>query len=260
MNEMKQNKIGFTCGSFDLCHYGHVLMLEECKKKCSKLIVGVQEDPTIDRPNKNKPIQSLKERVGQVEAIKWVDEVIVYDTEANLLEYLKKNQEIIDIRFVGDDWRGKPFTGKSLPIEISYNKRDHGFSSSELRKRIENAKYETFAKQMFGIQRRVDELESVFFINILNLIEDPQSKISENPNDKSIQKYDDLVALKKIPEFWEFDYNEESLIFDQCPDDFKVSDLSASAIWQKMGFKHLIIYYKNINIPPNHIDCSSILQ
>ena len=90
---MKKNKIiGITFGSFDLCHYGHALMFEECKEYCDYLIVGVQSDPSIDRPEKNKPIQSHEERIGIISALKIVDKVIAYDTEADLIEVLKNIQ------------------------------------------------------------------------------------------------------------------------------------------------------------------------
>lgn len=127
-------KIGFTCGAFDLTHYGHVLMFEECKQACDYLIVGVQSDPSIDRPNKNKPVQSLEERVGMVKAIRWVDKVVTYDTESDLVELLKKLKP--DIRILGADWKGKQFTGYDLDMEFYFNSRDHGFSSSDMRKRI----------------------------------------------------------------------------------------------------------------------------
>jgi len=132
---MKKNKIvGITFGSFDLCHYGHALMFEECKEYCDYLIVGVQSDPSIDRPEKNKPVQSLEERVGIVSSLKFVDEVVTYDTEADLVEVLKNIQP--DVRILGADHKGKPFTGHELPIKYIFNTRDHGYSTSELRKRV----------------------------------------------------------------------------------------------------------------------------
>jgi len=132
---MKKNKIvGITFGSFDLCHYGHALMFEECKEYCDYLIVGVQSDPSIDRPEKNKPVQSLEERVGIVSSLKFVDEVVTYDTEADLVEVLKNIQP--DVRILGADHKGKPFTGHELPIKYIFNSRDHGYSTSELRKRV----------------------------------------------------------------------------------------------------------------------------
>jgi glycerol-3-phosphate cytidylyltransferase len=132
-------KIGFTCSTFDLFHAGHVAMLEEAKKHCDWLIVGIQTDPTIDRPEKNKPVQSLIERQLQVRACKYVDETIVYATEQDLLALLCMLP--IDIRILGEEYRDKPFTGHHLRgMEYYFNKRDHGYSSSELRLRIENAK------------------------------------------------------------------------------------------------------------------------
>lgn len=128
-------KIGFTCGAFDLCHAGHVRMLKEAKEQCDFLIVAVQTDPTIDRPDtKNKPVQTIEERLDMMNAIKYVDQVLVYETEADLLELLKTQH--VDIRIIGADWKGKPFTGHELPIEIYFNSRDHGLSTSELRRRV----------------------------------------------------------------------------------------------------------------------------
>jgi len=126
--------IGFTCGSFDLCHYGHVLMFEECKKFCDVLVVGLQSDPTIDRPTKNKPIQSKIERIGMLHAIKYISHVIEYDTENDLITLLKSLDP--HIRIVGEDWRGKPFTGHKLNIKCMFNVRKHSHSSSNLRERV----------------------------------------------------------------------------------------------------------------------------
>jgi len=132
-------KIGFSCSCFDLLHAGHVVMLEEAKKHCSYLIVGLQTDPALDRPEKNKPIQSLLERQLQLRACKYVDEIIVYETE-NDLETLLMTLPI-DIRFIGQEYVNKDYTGKGIcqsrGIEIFYNSRLHKFSSSELRKRIQ---------------------------------------------------------------------------------------------------------------------------
>jgi len=130
-------KVGFTCGSFDLFHVGHILMLEEARKHCDYLIVGCQSDPTIDRPNKNKPIQSLNERVIQLAACRFVDEVVVYDTEQDLYGLLQKINP--DVRIIGEDWKGINFTGYDLPIPVVFNSRQHNFSSSELRQRIIDA-------------------------------------------------------------------------------------------------------------------------
>lgn len=130
--------IGFTSVVGDLMHAGHALMLDECKRHCDFLYVGIIADPTTDRPHKNKPIQSLYERYTQIVSHRAVDEVIPLGGEADLEMALKSLP--IDIRFVGEDYKGKDFTGKDLckqlGIEIYYNKRTHGYSSSELRRRV----------------------------------------------------------------------------------------------------------------------------
>tara|TARA_B100001113_G_C21017891_1_gene582225 strand:- start:62 stop:475 length:414 start_codon:yes stop_codon:yes gene_type:complete len=131
---MKNKIVGITFGSFDLCHYGHALMFEECKQYCDYLIVGVQSDPSIDRPEKNSPIQSHKERLGIVSSIKFVDEVKPYDTESDLIKVLKEVNP--DVRILGADHEGTEFTGHELPIKCIFNSRDHGYSTSELRKRV----------------------------------------------------------------------------------------------------------------------------
>lgn len=134
---MKRKIIGFTCGSFDLLHAGHCLMLKEAKLKCDLLIVGLHTDPTIDRPSKNKPIQSVEERLIQLESCKYVDVTIIYDTEEDLYNILKEYKP--DIRIIGEDWKNKKFTGYDLPIKVYFNSRKHSYSSSELRNRIKNS-------------------------------------------------------------------------------------------------------------------------
>ena len=131
----KKQKIGFTCSCFDLLHAGHILMLKDAKKQCNYLIVGLQTDPTIDRPNiKNRPVQSLEERKIQLEAVKYIDEVIIYDSENDLYELLKKINP--DVRILGSDYVGMSFTGDDLDIKIYYHQRYHNFSSEELRKKL----------------------------------------------------------------------------------------------------------------------------
>lgn len=132
----KKYNVGFTCGAFDLLHYGHIIMFAECKEQCDKLIVAVQTDPTIDRPEKNKPIQSVDERVGQVWALKFVDKVIIYETEEDLLTLLRTLKP--NARFVGADHEGKEFTGCNEG-NIVFNTRSHKYSTSELRQRIVDA-------------------------------------------------------------------------------------------------------------------------
>ena len=132
---------GITFSSFDLFHSGHVAMLKEAKANCDFLIVGLQTDPTIDRPEKNKPIQSVFERYVQLKGCKYIDQIIPYATEQDIIDILLTYQ--INTRFIGEEYRSKEYTGKELcvdkGIEIYYNKRQHSFSTSELRKRINQA-------------------------------------------------------------------------------------------------------------------------
>ena len=127
-------KLGFACSSFDLLHAGHILMLKDAKEQCDKLVVGLQTDPTIDRPEKNKPIQSLEERKIQLEAVKYVDEIIIYETELDLKVLLDELDP--DIRILGSDWKSKPFTGYSLHIPVYFHERKHDYSTSALREKI----------------------------------------------------------------------------------------------------------------------------
>lgn len=131
-------KIGFTASSFDLLHAGHTLMLEEAKTVCDYLIVGLQTDPTIDRPTKNRPVQTVVERYLQLRACKYVDEIIPYTTEKDLEDILSSMS--IDIRILGVEYKDQDFTGRDIckkrGIDLYFNKRDHRFSSSDLRKRV----------------------------------------------------------------------------------------------------------------------------
>ena len=143
MSSVKKDKltIGITFGAFELCHAGHVAMLEECMKHCHWLIVGLHTDPTIDRPTtKNKPVQTTFERWMQLQALKAVDEVIPYDTEQDLLNMLSMIH--IDKRFIGSDYAGQILNGQEIcdkkGIEIIFIDRMHNYSSSELRKRLHN--------------------------------------------------------------------------------------------------------------------------
>jgi len=132
---MDSNKIiGFTCSCFDLLHGGHILMLKDAKNQCDYLIVGLQTDPTLDRPEKNKPIQSLEERKIQLEAVKYIDEIAIYNSEKDLYKLLKKIKP--DVRILGNDYKNKEFTGVDLNIKIYYHSRNHNFSTSNLRKII----------------------------------------------------------------------------------------------------------------------------
>lgn len=136
-------KIGITASTFDLLHAGHVQMLREAKAQCEYLICALQVDPSVDRPEKNKPVQTIVERYIQLAAIKYVDEIVVYQTEQDLEDILELYP--ISIRILGEEYRDKNFTGKDIcqerGIDLYFNKRDHRFSSSDLRKRvIENEK------------------------------------------------------------------------------------------------------------------------
>jgi glycerol-3-phosphate cytidylyltransferase len=136
---MTEERVGIVASCFDLFHAGHVLMLMEAKDECDRLVVALQSDPTIDRPEKNKPIQALSERYIQLEACKYVDQIVPYDTEADLLNLLTGYDW--DVRFLGDDYRGRTdFTGADLDIPIHYCSRKHNYSSSGLRERIKKAK------------------------------------------------------------------------------------------------------------------------
>jgi glycerol-3-phosphate cytidylyltransferase len=140
-HDKQKPTVGFTCGTFDLIHAGHILMLEEAKGACDHLIVGLQTDPTIDRPAKNKPVESVTERFIKLKSIKYVDSIIPYATEDDLLNILKMIR--IDVRIIGADYVGQNFTGKShcqeRGIQIVYNNRDHNLSSSDMRVRVYQA-------------------------------------------------------------------------------------------------------------------------
>ena len=134
-------KIGITFSAFDLLHAGHIAMLREAKNQCDYLIVGLQSDPTIDRPDsKNSPIQTMFERYLQLKAVEYVDEIIPYQTERDLEDILETLP--INTRILGEEYRDKDFTGKDIcrkrGIELYFNKRDHRFSSTDLRNRIKN--------------------------------------------------------------------------------------------------------------------------
>ncbi len=135
-----KGRIGITCGCFDLLHAGHATMLAEAKQHCDYLIVALQDDPSVDREEKNKPIQSIFERQLQLSAVRFVDDIVIYNTERDLLDVLKSLP--IDVRIIGSDYIDKEFTGKQYcvdnEIDIVYNSRDHSFSTSDLRKRVQS--------------------------------------------------------------------------------------------------------------------------
>jgi len=132
-------KIGITFSTFDLLHAGHIKMLEEAKAQCDYLICGLQTDPSLDRPEKNKPIQSVVERYIQLKGCKFVNEIVPYATEQDLEDVLRAFK--IDVRIVGDEYIDKPYTGRKYcedsGIVVYYNKREHRFSSSDLRREVQ---------------------------------------------------------------------------------------------------------------------------
>ena len=137
-------KIGITFSTFDMLHAGHVAMLSEAKNHCDYLICGLQTDPTIDRPDtKNKPIQSIVERQIQLAACRYVDEVVVYQTEQDLIDLLLILP--LDVRILGTEYEDKNFTGRNegagRGVQVIFNQRDHSFSSSSLRKRVADAQH-----------------------------------------------------------------------------------------------------------------------
>lgn len=153
-NHIKQlhadgKKIGITFSTFDMLHAGHIAMLSEAKNHCDYLIAGLQTDPTIDRNTKNKPVQSIVERQIQLAACRYVDEVVVYQTEQDLVDLLLILP--VDVRILGVEYEDKEFTGKKecyqRGIECIFNGRDHSFSSSSLRKRVVEAETEKLLRQ-----------------------------------------------------------------------------------------------------------------
>jgi glycerol-3-phosphate cytidylyltransferase len=135
---MNDERVGIVASCFDLFHAGHILMLMEAKDHCDRLVVALQSDPSVDRPEKNKPVQALSERYIQLEACKYVDQIVPYDTEADLYNLLAGYDW--DVRFLGMDYIDREeFTGSDLDIPIHYCARRHNYSSSGLRTRILNA-------------------------------------------------------------------------------------------------------------------------
>ena len=130
----RHGRVGITASAFDLLHGGHVAMLAEAKAHCDYLICCLQVDPSIERKDKNKPVQNVVERYLQLDAVKFVDEIIPYVSERDLLDVLMLKKP--DIRIIGEEYRGVQFTGKDLDIEVYYNSRQHCYSTSSLRIKI----------------------------------------------------------------------------------------------------------------------------
>jgi glycerol-3-phosphate cytidylyltransferase len=135
---MTNTRIGITFSTFDLLHAGHISMLREAKDHCDYLICGLQVDPSVDRPEKNKPVQTLVERYVQLSAVKYVDEIVPYSTEEDVVDILGMYD--ISVIILGEEYKDRDFSGKDLcqkrGIDLYFNKRDHRFSTSDLRKRV----------------------------------------------------------------------------------------------------------------------------
>ena len=146
-------KKGITFGAFDLCHAGHVLMFKEAKEQCDYLIVGLHRDPSVAPKSyrgkkKNKPVLSLEERRIMLEGIRYIDEVVMYDTEEDLYNILVTMKP--DVRIIGADWKGKKFTGHDLPMEVFYNSRGHEYSTTALRKRVYLMEHRNVERELEG--------------------------------------------------------------------------------------------------------------
>ncbi len=148
---MKDGKrVGITAGAFDLCHAGHMLVFKEAKEICDYLIIALQDDPSHTPADyrgkkKNRPIMTLEERKIILESVKYIDEVVVYNSEQELYDLLVGLKP--DVRIIGADWKGKEYTGHDLPIEMYFNSRDHNFSTTALRERIYQAELVRHAEQ-----------------------------------------------------------------------------------------------------------------
>lgn len=147
--------VGFTCSTFDLFHAGHIIMLKEAKQQCDYLIVGLQTDPTIDRPReKNKPVQSIFERYVQLQACKYIDEIVVYATEKDLVDILLSYP--INVRILGEEYEHRDFTGRAecitRGIKFYFNKREHTFSTTELRQRVVDAEADKLMRAANDLQ------------------------------------------------------------------------------------------------------------
>jgi glycerol-3-phosphate cytidylyltransferase len=198
-------KRGFTAGCFDLLHAGHCMMLKEARLSCDHLTVFLQTDPTIDRPDtKGKPTQSLPERLVQLEAIRWVDDVKIYQTEQELIEWL--TLESFDVRIIGADYKGKSFTGDHLPIDVVFNSRDHAFSTTELRQRVaQNSRPDTTHRT----QEVIKEVEVVKEV----IKEVPVEKFIETPSVQAkmaLGKTFEEIVDEEIPNMKFMDYVYEA--------------------------------------------------
>jgi glycerol-3-phosphate cytidylyltransferase len=143
-DKYRGKSIVFCCSAFDILHCGHILMLEDCKRQGDILVVGLHTDPTLDRENKNRPIQEYEEREIQIRGCRYVDEVIKYATEEDLHRMLRELTP--DVRVLGTDWKGKEYTGHELPIKIHWHARDHNWSTTYLRERVYQAEFDKITR------------------------------------------------------------------------------------------------------------------
>lgn len=141
--------IGFTASTFDLLHAGHIAMLREAKEQCDYLVCALQVDPSIDRDHKKQPVQSLVERWTQLQGVRYVDEIIPYQTETDLEDILKMFN--FDVRIIGSEYKNTTFTGRAIcsarGVEIYFNKRDHRFSTTDLRERVHSIETKRIAEE-----------------------------------------------------------------------------------------------------------------
>ena len=182
-------KYGFTCSAFDLCHAGHMLLFKQAKDNCDYLIVGLQDDPSIDNTInmhyrgklKNKPVMSLAERKHILESIKYIDEIFVYKNEEDLYSNIQRliSEGRFNIRFIGDDYNGKHYTGDDLPHAIHYIDRgSHGWSTSELRVRVYHAEQERLVELSHSKPIQLQPARKRFAYNFSNIF----SRFSRNTN------------------------------------------------------------------------------
>ena len=130
--------IGIIAGNFDVIHPGYIAMFKECKSNCDKFIVLLHTDPSIERPHKLKPILNVQDRIEMLNCFEQIDDVVTYTTEAELYDIIADRKAQIKVRFLGDDYKDKEFTGKDLNIPIHYINRDHGWSTTKFKKQIAN--------------------------------------------------------------------------------------------------------------------------
>lgn len=214
------NKIGVIAGNFDVLHPGYIKMFKEAGRNCDQLFVMLQTDPTIERPDKLKPILSVEERMEMLYTLSDVYYVIPYTTEAELYLYLKENKETISVRFLGDDYKDKPFTGDDLNIKIHYLNRDHGWSTSKFKQLISDSLKETDKRPWGKYEVLLDSLNCKV------------KQITVNPGGKLSYQYH-----TQRREQWTIVKGEAVIILD----DEKLFRVEGESIKIPLGAKHRII-------------------